>query len=460
MIPGQPQVPRRHATPGTPGGSLHTAGMVPATIIGSARWCLAPDESHLWLPRHMEQPHGNIARTIWGDVGLTRHERERHVYMVGKSGSGKSTTLFNLAMHDIAAGEGVAVIDPHGDLAEAVADCIPPERTHNVCYLDAGDAERPVGFNPLARVSSERHALAAAGIVSAFRHLWRENWGPRLEHFLFNGVAALLSAPRATLIDLPRLYVDDDFRARVVSRVRDPIVLRFWNEEYPRYDERYRAEAAGPILNKVGQFAASPAVRAILGQHTPKFDLAHAMENRGILIANLAKGRVGEQAANLLGSLLVSHLQLVAMRRSAQAPESRVPFFAHVDEFQSFGTDAFASLLSEARKFAAHFCLANQFSDQLDQLVRASVLGNVGALLVFRVSGYDAMLLASEFDPLPPHELVDQPPFTAWLRRDIGHEHVDLLPRLYVSLNRLATIRQQSGRNFGRPREVVEKIFQ
>jgi hypothetical protein len=191
----------------------------------------------------------------------------------------------------------------------------------------------------------------------------------------------------------------------------------------------------------------------------PKFDLAYAMDNRGILIANLAKGRVGEQAANLLGSLLISHLQLVAMGRSAQAPENRIPFFAHVDEFQSFGTDAFAALLSEARKFAAHFCLANQYIDQLDPPVRAAVLGNAGALLVFRVSGYDAILLAPEFDPLPPSELVDQAPYTAWLRRGIGHDHVELLPRLYMPAGRFEIVRRQSRRNFGRPREVIERTF-
>ena len=461
MIPGQPQVPRRHATPGTPGGSTPQSGLIPAGPLTGLRHvgALKPDASHLWLPRHMELPHGYIARTSWGVTGLSRHDRERHVYIVGKSGSGKSTTLFNLAMHDIVAGEGVAVIDPHGDLVEAVADCIPPDRTHAVCYLDAGDAERPVGFNPLAQVAPERHALAASGMVSAFKHLWRDSWGPRLEHFLFHGIMALLAAPRATLIDLPLLYTDDQFRARTVARVRDPITARFWMGEYPQYDDRYRAEAAGPILNKVGQLAASPALRAILGQHTPKFDLAYAMDNRGIFLANLAKGRVGEQAANLLGSLLISHLQLAAMERSAQAPEYRVPFFAHIDEFQSFGTDAFASLLSEARKFAAHFCLANQYIDQLDPSVRAAVLGNAGALIVFRVSGYDAMLLASEFDPLPPSELVDQAPYTAWLRRGVGHEHVDLLPRLYEPLGRLELVRRQSRRNFGRPRDLIEQTF-
>ena len=392
-------------------------------------------------------------------VSFSRQERERHVYIVGKSGSGKTTALFNLAMHDIYAGEGVAVIDPHGDLAEAVADCIPPERTHSVCYLDAADADWPVGFNPLANVPPERHALAASGIVSAFKHLWRDSWGPRLEHFLFHGIVALLGAPRATLIDLPRFYTEETFRAPIIARIRDPITARFWLQEYPQYDERYRAEAAAPILNKVGQFAASPAIRAILGQTSPKFDLSNAMNNRGILIANLAKGRIGEQPANLLGSLLVSHLQLVSMGRSELAPEMRVPFFSHIDEFQSFGTDAFASLLSEARKFAAHFCLANQYIEQLAPSVRAAVLGNAGALLVFRVSGADSDILCSEFDPLPPAELVDQPPYAAWLRRGIGHQHVDLLPRMYPSLSRLQLIRQQSRRNFGRSRAVIERHY-
>jgi len=408
----------------------------------------------------MEPPYGYIARTTWGDIGLSRHDRERHIYLVGKSGSGKSTTLFNLAMHDIMAGEGVAVIDPHGDLAEAVADCIPKERTDQVSATSMPEIPTgPVGFNPLAQIPAGQQALAASGIVGAFKHLWRESWGPRLEHFLFNGVAALLSAPHATLIDLPRLYTDGQFRARVVARVRDPIVLRFWFHEYPQYDQHYRAEAAGPILNKAGQFAASPALRAIIGQHAPKFDLAYAMEHRGILIANLAKGRVGEQAANLLGSLLVSHLQFVAMGRSALAPEDRVPFFAHVDEFQTFSSDAFASLLSEARKFAAHFCLANQYLDAISPPVRAAVLGNVGALLVFRVSGYDALLLASESDPLPHTELVDQPPFTAWLRHGVGHEHVELLPRLYGPRGQLPIIRRQSRRHFGRPRATIEQSF-
>lgn len=393
-----------------------------------------------------------IARTATGGgVAFSRDERERHIYIVGKSGSGKSTALFNLAMHDIYSGEGTAVIDPHGDLADAIIDAMPPERTHEVCYLNVADTEFPVGFNPLAGVAADRQALAAAGIVSAFKHLWGDSWGPRLEHFLYNGVAAILTSPKPTLIDLPRLYTDDQFRERVILRVTDPVIGRFWRQEYANYDQRFRAEAASPILNKVGQIASAPVLRNILAQTSPKFDLKYAMENRRILIANLAKGQIGEQASNLLGSLLLSHLQLVAMARSDQAPAERVPFFVHIDEFQSFGSDAFAALLSEARKFAAHFTLANQYLEQIAPPVRSAVLGNAGTLMVFRVSSNDAELLAPEFHPLPAHELAGQSPFTAWLRRsDTGHRSIALEPPQFLPRNRRKTVISQSRRNFGR----------
>ena len=417
-----------------------------------------------------------IARTATGGgVAFSREERERHVYLVGKSGSGKSTALFNLAMHDIYAGEGVAVIDPHGDLAEAIIDAMPPERTHDVCYLNVADTEFPVGFNPLAGISPARQPLAAAGVVSAFKHLWRDSWGPRLEHFLYNGVAALLTSPRPSLIDLPRLYTEDKFRERVTAHVSDPIVARFWRQEYPGYDRHFQVEAAAPILNKVGQIAASPVLRNILGQTSPKFDLAYAMDNRRILIANvappelnqrrvlianLAKGQIGEQASNLLGSLLLSHLQLITMARSDQPPEKRAPFFVHVDEFQNFSTDAFASLLSEARKFKTHFCLANQYLDQVSPSIRAAVLGNAGTLIAFRVSSNDAELLAPEFHPLPAPELADQSPFTAWLRRgDSERRAIYLEPPLYPARNRRQQIIAQSRRNFGRARALIERDF-
>ena len=398
-----------------------------------------------------------IATTVSGvPITFSREERERHVYIVGKSGSGKSTFLFNLAMGDINRGEGVAVIDPHGDLALDILDAIPRSRINDVCYLDVTDTECPVGFNPATRIAPERRALAASGIVSAFKHLWSDSWGPRLEHFLYHGVAALISRQHATLIDLPRVYTDDIFREQLLRSVTDPEGIRFWREEFPSYTKAFRSEAVAPILNKAGQFTASPQLRLILGQVAPKLDLSFTMNNRRILIANMAKGAIGEQASNLLGSLLVSHLQLVAMERGSLPPRQRVPFFVHVDEFQTFSSDAFASLLSEARKFATHFALANQYTDQLPLAVRSAVIGNAGSLVVFRVGSRDAELLAAEFRPMDGGALADQEPFTAWLRRGTSRDSIFAEPPLYEKLGTAELIREKSRQRFGRPRATIE----
>jgi DNA helicase HerA-like ATPase len=406
----------------------------------------------------MEPEPISIATTASGSgVIFSREERKRHVYIVGKSGSGKSTFLFNLAMSDIVAGEGVAVIDPHGDLAEDILDAIPRSRINDVCYLDAGETEYPVGFNPATRIAPGRRALAASGIVSAFKHLWFDSWGSRTEHFLRHGIAALVSREHATLIDLPRLYTDDNFRERVLGSVTDPDTLRFWHEEFPGYTKSLRSDAVSPILNKAGQFTASPHLRLILGQLAPRLDLAFTMNHRRILIANLAKGTIGEQAANLLGSLLVSHLQLIAMERGALPPHERVPFFVHVDEFQTFSSEAFASLLSEARKFATHFCLANQYTDQLSPAVRGAVLGNAGTLVVFRVGSRDAEILAPEFRPMDAGGLADQEPFTAWLRRGVGRDRITVEDKLFEPLGTATLIREQSRQRFGRPRDTIER---
>jgi hypothetical protein len=402
-----------------------------------------------------EYPAIAIHQATGHAIFFTPHERERHVYIVGKSGSGKTTTLFNIAMSDIEAGEGVTIIDPHGDLAESIIDCVPPGRTNDVCYLNVGDTAHPVGFNPIASVPGGRRALAASGIVSAFKHLWSDSWGPRTEHLLYHGVRALLDLPGTTLIDLPRLYTDADFRRRVVQANTDPVTRRFWEDEFGKYAPQYRLEVTAPILNKAGQFTTSPNLRLILGQTSPKFSLAYAMDHRQIVIANLAKGWIGEQATNVLGSLLVSHIQLTAMARSTIPPHRRVPHFIHVDEFQSFTTDAFASIFSEARKFAAYFCLANQYTKQIPEIVRAAVLGNAGSFIAFCVAAADAELLAPEFGVIPT-ALMEQLPFEAWLRRgNLEHAKITALPRAYPPKNRCRATIAQSRRHFGRPSEQL-----
>jgi hypothetical protein len=293
--------------------------------------------------------------------------------------------------------------------------------------------------------------------VAAFKHLWSDSWGPRLEHFLFHGVAAIVSRYHATLLDLPRIYTDDNFGELVLRSVTDPETLRFWHQEFLSDTKGFRSEAFAPILNKVGQFTASPQLRLILVQVAPRLDLEFATNNRRIVIANLAKGSIGEQASNLLGSLLVSHVQLIVMGRASLPLRERVAFFVHVDEFQTFSSDAFASLLSEARKFATHFALANQYTDQLPHAVRSAVIGNAGSLVVFRVGSRDVELLAPEFRPMDAGALADQEPYTAWLRCGIGRDRIFAEPKLYESLRTGEAIRVQSKQRFGRRRRLVER---
>lgn len=295
-------------------------------------------------------------------------------------------------------------------MALDILDAIPRSRINDVCYLDAadtraagrvqsGDEDRP----GTAGARDGRHCLCLQASLGRFV-------GAAPGAFPVSRVAALISRRHATLIDLPRIYTDDLYRSHVLESVTDPETSRFWFEEFPSYSPSFRSEAVAPILNKAGQIAASPQLRLILGQLDPRLDLSFTMNQRRILVANLAKGTIGEQASNLLGSLLVSHLQLVAMERGARPPHERVPFFVHVDEFQTFSSDAFATLLSEARKFALHFCLVNQFTDQLAHSVRSAVLGNAGTLIAFRVGSRDAQLLAPEFHPMEPSALTDQSP--------------------------------------------------
>lgn len=339
-------------------------------------------------------------REGWGQrlpFGISENDQRQHIYIIGKTGSGKTTLLKNMIIQHIALGHGVGLIDPHGDLAEEILNCIPSKRTNHVVYFNPGDLEFPVAFNVLANVAPDQRHLVASGIVSAFKGIWRDSWGPRLEYILYNAVAALLDCRNATLLGVSRMLTDDTYREKVIRQVEDPFIRSFWAEEYQGYDERFRREAIAPIQNKLGQFLMNPVIRNILGQVKSKVSIPFVMDNGRLFIANLSKGHLGHEKANLLGSLLVTQFQLAAMARSSVPESQRRDFYLFIDEFQNFSTDAFASILAEARKYRLCLVLSHQYIDQLTVPVRQAVFGNVGTIVSFRIGSADAEIVEKEF---------------------------------------------------------------
>ncbi len=339
-------------------------------------------------------------RANWGGdslFGLQPEDARHHTYIIGKTGSGKTTLLRNMVVQHITAGHGVGLIDPHGDLAEDLLHHIPPSRADHLCYFNPGDLEFPVGLNLLANVAPDNRHLVASGIVSAFKSIWRDSWGPRLEYILYNAIAALLDCQNVTLLGVNRLLTDDTFRAWVVRQIRDPFVREYWADEFAGYDARYRREAIAPLQNKLGQFLLNPVVRNILGQVRTKVSFPFIMDNERLCIANLSKGKLGADKANLLGSLLTTQFQLAAMARTNQPEHLRRDFYLFIDEFQNFGTDAFASILAEARKYRLCLTLSHQYIDQVPLPIRQAIFGNVGTLISFRVGHTDAEALHQEF---------------------------------------------------------------
>jgi hypothetical protein len=302
-----------------------------------------------------------------------------------------------MIVQHIALGHGVGLIDPHGDLAEEVLNHIPPRRADHLCYFNPGDLEYPIGFNLLANVPEDDRHLVASGIVSAFKSIWHDSWGPRMEYILYNAISALLDCQNVTLLGVNRMLTDEKYRAWVIRQIKDPFIRAYWVEEYAGYDSRFQREAIAPIQNKLGQFLMNPVIRNILGQVRNKVDIPFVMDNGRLFIANLSKGRLGHEKANLLGSLLTTQFQLAAMTRANQPEALRRDFYLLIDEFQNFSTDAFASILSEARKYRLCLTLSHQYIDQLSLPVRQAVFGNVGTLIAFRVGNTDAEVLEKEF---------------------------------------------------------------
>lgn len=347
-------------------------------------------------------------------IGISQGDRRFHQYFLGRTGTGKSTALFSMIIQDTMADRGLCLIDPHGDLAESVLAFVPKKRQKDLVYLNPSDLDYPVGLNVLENVDeSERH-LVASGLMSIFRKSWADSWGPRMAYLLHNSLLLLLEKPGSTLLSLARLLGDKKFRDRMVRDISDPVVNHYWTKEFSAFPDKLLAEVVSPVQNKIGAYLTNRALRNILGQKRSTIDLEKIVNGNGILIANLSKCRFGEDAANLLGSLLVTRIQLVAAARANIPEEQRRDFMLYADEFQSFTTESFADILAEARKYRLNLILANQYLGQLQQGIRDAVLANVGTIVVFRVGPEDAQVLAKEFGTdwpwsnlvdLNPHEI-------------------------------------------------------
>lgn len=335
--------------------------------------------------------------------GIKADDRTKHIYVIGKSGMGKSTFLENMAVQDIQNGNGLAFMDPHGGSAELLLAYIPEERKKDVLYIAPFDTENPVGFNILEDIGPDKRHLVVSGIMSVFKKLWVDSFSARMEYFLTNTLLALLEYPGATLLHVNRMYSDKAFRDEVITHITDPAIRAFWIDEWGGMTERFIAEATPAIQNKIGQFTANPVLRNILGQAKSSFDFRKLMDERKIIIVNLSKGLIGETNADLLGSLIVTKLYLAAMSRADVGKfniDALPNFYLYVDEFQSFSNESFSNILSEARKYKLNLTIAHQYIEQMEDTVRAAVFGNVGTTVTFRVGGADAEPLEKEFAPV------------------------------------------------------------
>jgi CxxC-x17-CxxC domain-containing protein len=349
--------------------------------------------------------------------GIKTDDRRRHMYLIGKTGMGKSTVLENMIVNDIRNGKGVAVIDPHGDLAEKIIKYIPKERIDDVVYFNPADMDYPIAFNLVEQVEPHLRHLVASGLIGVFKKLWADSWGPRLEYILRNAILAILDYPGSTLLGVVRMLSDKVYRKKVVAKIEDPVVKSFWEKEFAGYADKFASEAVSPIQNKVGQFLSSSFMRNIVGQVKSSVDMRQIMDEGKILIMNMSKGRIGEDNSALLGAMMITKIQLAAMSRVDIDEGERKDFYLYIDEFQNFSTESFANILSEARKYRLNLIMAHQYIEQLDERVKPAVFGNVGTIVVFRVGAADAEELVKEFTPVFTEEdIVNLPKYEMYLK--------------------------------------------
>lgn len=356
-------------------------------------------------------------RNLKRKFGIKLADRRRHIYIIGKTGVGKSTLLLNMIVSDIRAGLGLCLIDPHGDLVDEILEYIPSSRIKDVIFFNPTDVEYPIAFNLFENVSPVQRPLVASGIISVFKKIWSEFWGPRLEYVLRSAILALLEREGSTLLDLPRLLTDENFRQDVITSITDPVVKSFWESEYEKYPKVFRTETISPIQNKVGQYLSSFLIRNIVGHKENKFNLREVIDTGKILLVNLSKGAIGEDYSKLLGSMLVTKLYLAGLGRANIPEQSRNFFAVYVDEFQEFAHENFFDILSESRKYNLGLTITNQHLSQLEEKVKSSVIGNVGTLIAFRTGSEDSEILAKEFHPtFNEDDLISLPKYQIYLK--------------------------------------------
>ena len=400
--------------------------------------------------------------------GIKAKDRQRHMYVIGKTGMGKSTMLENMAVQDIQNGEGVAFIDPHGSAAETLLDYVPEHRVNDVIYFAPFDMNHPISFNVMEDVGPDKRHLVVSGLMSTFKKIWVDAWSARMEYILTNALLALIEYPDTTLLSVNRLFSDKAYRTKVVDYIKDPAVKSFWTEEFANYTDRFAAEALPAIQNKIGQFTGNPLIRNIIGQPKSSFDIRQIMDDRKILIMNLSKGLVGETNANLLGSMLTTRIYLAAMSRADLPIEQmkQMPnFYFYVDEFQSFANTTFSNILSEARKYHLNLIIAHQYIAQMEEEVRDAVFGNVGTTVSFRVGPLDAELLEQVFTPrFLAADLVNlgfAQIYLSLMIDGIGSQPfsaVTLPPIEMPPISCKQMVIAASRRNYTKPREEIEQL--
>lgn len=395
--------------------------------------------------------------------GIKTDDRRRHMYIVGKTGMGKTTILENMVLNDIYAGHGVGLVDPHGDFAEKIINYIPPSRINDVVYFNPADLDYPIGFNILETIRPEQKHLVASGLMGVFKKIWPDVWSPRMEYILNNTILALLDFPGTTLLGINRMFADEEYRDRIVKNTKDPVVKAFWETEFANYNERYATEAVAAIQNKIGQFLSASVIRNIVAQVKSRINIRDIMDNRKILVMNLSKGRIGEDNSRLLGGMLITRLQLAAMERVDIPEKERKDFFLYVDEFQNFATESFANILSEARKYRLDLIMAHQYMEQLDEKVLAAVIGNVGTMVTFRVGSTDAEILAKEFIPaFVEEDLVNLPKYQIYLKLMIDGVaskpfSATTLPPIALATDSFEKVTRVSRERYAVAREKIEE---